>query len=148
MHFNKIIILLLSLTLFLVGCNHQESSYQDKPNIERISTNSHQDAATKAKELLMDRDDIKAVHAVNTEDILLITVETPHHERFNLEDIRKKYQKELEKAFPNFSIELSTDKKIGLETTKLEEKIAENTITKDEIKKKMKKIIQLSKEQT
>lgn len=147
MHLKKIIIL-LSFTMFLVGCTHQESSYQEKPNIEHLSTNSYQQASIQAKELLMNKDDLKAIHAVNTDDTLLVTIEVPHHERFSLVDISKQYQKELEKAFPDYTVELSTDKKIILETAELEEKAAENKLTKDEMKKKMEKIIHLSKEQT
>lgn len=60
----------------------------------------------------------------------------------------KTYQKELERAFPDFTIELSTDKKIIIETAELEEKIVKNNLIEDEIKKQMEKIIHLSKEQT
>ncbi|MFD1388103.1 hypothetical protein ACFQ4Z_14970 [Oceanobacillus oncorhynchi subsp. oncorhynchi] len=146
---NKKMALLLLFILFLAGCNHQnESSYSENPNIKHLSTNSSQDPATQAKELLIDKDDITAVHAVNTEDTMLVTIEIPHHERFSLQDKTEAYQKELEQAFPDFTIELSTDKKIILETAKLEEKMDNQTLTKEEIKKKMKEIIHLSKEQT
>ncbi|WP_193063262.1 hypothetical protein [Oceanobacillus oncorhynchi] len=146
---NKKIALLLLFILFLVGCNHQnESSYSENPNIKHLSTNSSQDPATQAKELLINKDDITAVHAVNTDDTLLVTIEVPYHERFSLQDKTEVYQKELEQTFPDFTIELSTDKKIILETAKLEEKMDNQTLTKEEIKKKMKEIIHLSKEQT
>lgn len=149
MNSRKITLLILFI-IFLAGCNHSESSYSDDPNIKHLSTSSNQEqeAAVQAKELLADRDDIKAVHAVNTKDMLLVTIEIPHHERFSLKEKSKTYQKELEQNFPNFTIELSTDKKIILETADLEEKITKNTLTDDEIKKQMEKIIHLSKEQT
>ncbi|MFD1415417.1 hypothetical protein [Oceanobacillus jeddahense] len=145
----KRITLFLSFIIFLVGCHHNnESSHSENPNIKHLSTNSYHETATQAKELLMEKEDIKAVHAVNTDDTLLITIEVPHHERFSLEDKRKAYQKEIEQTFPNFTIELSTDKKIILETTKLEEKMTNQTISEEELKKKVEEIIHLSKEQT
>lgn len=150
MRYKKIILLLLFI-LLLVGCNHQnESSYSDSenPNIKHLSTNSTQDTAMQAKELLIKKDDITAVHAVNTDDTLLVTVEIPHHERFSLKDKSEAYKKELEQTFPDFTVELSTDKKIILETSKLEEKMTNQTLSKEEIKKQMEKIIQLSKKQT
>lgn len=147
MNSRKITLLLLFI-IFLAGCNHNESSYSDNPNITHLSTSSNQEAAVQAKELFTDREDIEAVHAVNTKDTLLVTIEIPHHERFSLEEKSKTYQKELERAFPDFTIELSTDKKIIIETAELEEKIVKNNLVEDEIKKQMEKIIHLSKEQT
>ncbi|GGP14584.1 hypothetical protein [Oceanobacillus neutriphilus] len=147
MNSRKITLLVLFI-IFLTGCNHNESSYSDDPNITHLSTSSNQEAAVQAKELLTDRDDIEAVHAVNTKDTLLVTIEIPHHERFSLKEKTKTYQKELKQTFPNFTIELSTDKKIIIEITELEEKITKNALTEDEIKKQMEKIIHLSKEQT
>lgn len=147
MNFRKITLLLLFI-IFLVGCNHNESSYSDNPNITHLSTDSDQEIAVQAKELLTDKNDIETVHAVNTKDTLLVTIEIPHHERFSLRQKTKTYQKELEQVFPDFTVELSTDKKIILETADLEEKMTKNTLTEDEIKKQIEKIIHLSKEQT
>ncbi|MFD1066074.1 hypothetical protein [Oceanobacillus locisalsi] len=148
MRYKKITLLLLFM-MFLVGCHHtNESSNSENPNIQHLSTNSSQDTAAQAKEFLMGQDDIKAVHAVNTKDTLLVTIEIPHHERFSLQDKKETYQKELKKIFPDFTVELSTDQKIVLETSKLEEKMKNQTITEEEIKKRIEKIIQLSKEQT
>ncbi|WP_080874907.1 hypothetical protein [Oceanobacillus timonensis] len=145
----KQIPLLLLFIIFLVGCHHtNESSNSENPNIQHLSTNSSQDTATQAKEFLESKDDIQAVHAANTKDTLLVTIEIPHHERFALQDKRKAYQKKLQQMFPDFTVELSTDKKIVLETSKLEEKIQNQSLTEEEIKKKIEKIIQLSKEQT
>ncbi|WP_152657369.1 hypothetical protein [Oceanobacillus sp. CFH 90083] len=147
MRFKKMTLLLIFIA-FLAGCNHDNESSSENPNIEHLSTNSYQETAAQSKKLLMDKDDIKAVHAVNTKDTLLVTIDVPHHERFSLQDIKKAYQKELEQTFPNFTIELSTDKKIILETSKLEEKMTNQAITEEEIKKKIEEIIRLSKEQT
>lgn len=145
----KVIISFIFIVL-LFGCGQNDTSSRDQPehNLDRLSSQSSQDTADEAKKQLLKNEEIEAVQAVNTSDTLLITIEIPHHERFSLQKKREQYQKELEKTFPHFTIELSTDKKIILELADLEEKIKQGELTEKQMEKEVKKVVELSKEQT
>jgi hypothetical protein len=142
------------LALLLTACGNepQEQGQQgrDSPDITKISNEKliSQKPANEAKDILSDHEEITAIKAVNTKDSLFIAVEVEHHERFTMEQLEKKYKKEMKKHFKDLKIEFSTDKKIVLELDKLEQKINHNDISKKEIEKKFKQIVNLAKEQT
>lgn len=54
----------------------------------------------------------------------------------------------MKKQFKNLDVEFSTDKKIIIELDKLEKQILNNEISSKELKKRLKQIVTLSKEQT
>ncbi|WP_159431566.1 YhcN/YlaJ family sporulation lipoprotein [Ornithinibacillus halophilus] len=134
------------------GTEMNNSSGRNSQDIQltKISTkgNIHdQTAANRAKEILSKNDSVTAVQAVNTSNKMLITIEIPHHERFLLEKKRKELQKKMEKEFPDYKVELSTDKKIILELEDLEKKLREDNISNKKLEKELKHIIKLSKDQ-
>ncbi|WP_157087755.1 YhcN/YlaJ family sporulation lipoprotein [Oceanobacillus damuensis] len=122
----------------------------DFADTTKISNESifSQEPSNQAKDKLSNHDEISAVKAVNTDKNIVIAIEVDHHERFTLSQIEKKYKKEMEDKFKDKKVEFSTDKKIVLELEKLEQDIKDNTITKKELEKELKKIVKLSKEQT
>ncbi|WP_010096854.1 hypothetical protein [Ornithinibacillus scapharcae] len=129
--------LLFSLT---IGCSEENSSQQQNNqnpvNVTKISAKNvyDQEYSNEAKQILSTKEDINNIYAVNTDDLLVIAIEVPHHERFNLKKLNTTLSKEMDKKFKNIKVELATDKKIILELTKLEEKIKNNNISKKELK--------------
>src|SRR5690606_29761018 len=89
----------------------------------------------------MEYEEITGIKAVNSDKEMIIAVQIKHMKRFFLAKHRKAWQKEMEKQFPGWKVELSTDKKIYLELDKLEEKINNDTLLKDEFKKEEKRPI-------
>ncbi|WP_052345784.1 hypothetical protein [Paucisalibacillus sp. EB02] len=150
----KIIYGILSLFL-IVGCSNDEagpSNTGEKVNITQISSKQTYDQkyANEAKKVLSQKDNIQKVFAVNSDELLIIAIEVPHHERFQLSDTNKKLSKEMDKKFKkdDISVELATDKKIIIELEALEKQIQNNSISKKELKKQLKHISKLLKEQT
>ncbi len=149
------IIFYFCAALLLSACAEEQSMEPGQTNNDfadttKISNESifSQEPSNQAKDKLSNHDEISAVKAVNTDKNIVIAIEVDHHERFTLSQIEKKYKKEMEDKFKDKKVEFSTDKKIVLELEKLEQDIKDNTITKKELEKELKKIVKLSKEQT
>ncbi|MFD2043918.1 hypothetical protein ACFSTA_05110 [Ornithinibacillus salinisoli] len=148
--------LFIGVVLFLlVGCttDTNNGTNGDKNTVEltkisNLNNDIDQQPANKAKDILSQKKNVTAVKAVNTSKKLLITIEVPHHERFQLASTRKKLKDEMKKKFPKMEVELSTDQKIILEVEKLEKKLQKGSIKKKDLEKKVKKIMDLSQEQT
>ncbi|WP_174613736.1 hypothetical protein [Virgibacillus ihumii] len=146
------IIMTIGLILFLTGCSAADNSTtrEDGINLSYITSNHNIDqrASNKAKEMLSKHDPITSINAVNTSKKLLIAIEVQHRHRFRLTKIRKDLQKEMKKAFSDHKVELSTDKKIFIELTRLEKAIDSNNISKKKLKKEINHLIELMHEQT
>jgi hypothetical protein len=143
------------LMVSIIGCSNDSNTQRNSDNtisITQISTknNYNQQYSNEAKKTLSQKEDITKVVAVNTNKLLVIAIEVPHHERFNLNDLNKELSKEMDDKFKDkdLKVELTTDKKIVLELEKLEEKLKKNEISKKELKKQLKHISKLLKEQT
>ncbi|MFB4169526.1 YhcN/YlaJ family sporulation lipoprotein [Virgibacillus sp. JSM 102003] len=145
---------IVGMILFLIGCSPNTDSSQSGPNngvnFTNISTKGSldQSISNNAKQSLSQHKEITTINAVNTEKILVIAFEVHHNKRFQLAKLRKKMHKKLEKVFPDQKVELSTDKKIVIETNRLENKIRQGDISKKNLKKEVKHLIKLMNEQT
>lgn len=146
--------ILCSLLLLFVGCTNKGPTWQSQGNdsleLTKLSAKgvTDQQPADQAKEFLSHYEEISGVRAVNHDGELIIAVDVHHHDRFSLEQIEEALQNDIRKNFSNMTITLSTDKKIFLELKQLEEDILTQTIKKDDIKKRLKSIKELSKEET
>lgn len=151
--------LTLALTLCIVlfsitGCNDSSISESEKSetnsHITKVVTKSetNQDISNQAKEMLQDYDDISSINAVNTDKELIIAFDVPQLDRLRLAKIRQRVSKDVKKEFDSYDVEVSTDKKIILELEKIEEKLQNNSLTKKELKKEVKRITRLAQEQT
>ncbi|OZU90504.1 hypothetical protein CIL03_04980 [Virgibacillus indicus] len=148
------IVLSVCLVLLLIGCGKDsvlEPTNDKNTDIElkmiKANTGMDQHISNQAKELLSSYDAITSVKAVNDEKNLLTAIEVHHNKRFNLKKIQKELTKELEKKFKNFHVELTLDKKLVLELDKLEKAMESGDISKKKLKKEIKKLTKLSKEQ-
>ncbi|MEN2467443.1 hypothetical protein [Ornithinibacillus sp. FSL M8-0202] len=137
----------------LVGCNTENNTQRnsDQPiKVTQISAKNtyDQSISNKAKQILSKKENITRVLAANTDKILIIAIEIPHHERFGLQKVNKELSKEMDEEFKYIKVELVTDKKIVIELEKIEERLQNNDITKKELEKELKHISKLLKEQT
>lgn len=146
-------IMLLSLTIIL-GCTKQDPTYE--PTEQQTTdytplTNKgqvHQSEADEAKQLLSRYDEVSEIHAVNNDKTLIVAIKIEHEDRFSLDHLEKEFQKKLQDSFPHLKIAVSTDQKMLLELNELENKLENDTISKKSLKKQMKKIQKLMKEET
>ncbi|SFB35196.1 hypothetical protein SAMN04488072_11821 [Lentibacillus halodurans] len=146
------ILLTLGLICLLIGCttNNNTSENNQNVNFSTISANSSidQTASNQAKKRLSQREVITSVNAVNTDKQMIMAFEIEHNKRFQLTDIRKDIQKNMNKEFSDLKVEVSTDKKLVLEIGKLEEKIDQANISKKKLQKEVDRLIKLMKDKT
>ncbi|WP_330948453.1 YhcN/YlaJ family sporulation lipoprotein [Virgibacillus sp. MG-45] len=147
------ILFILLTFIFIGGCqkNNSQQANPDSVQFSKISTQNNktdQQLANEAKDYLSKKKNVSSVFAVNTSKKLLVAVEIPHNMRFQLATIRKQLTKDLKEKYADYDVELSTDKKITIELEKLEQQLSNKNISEKDLKKKLKRLIQLSKEQT
>jgi hypothetical protein len=147
---------IISFIAVIAGCNANDSVLEpaDTPNnninLMKISKEDELDQhiSNQAKDSMRKYAEITTAKAVNTDKKMLMAVEVEHNERFNLINIKKQLQKEMDEQFPHITVEFSTDKKIILELDKLENEIQKDNTSPKKLEKELDKLISLSKEQT
>ncbi|GGJ97845.1 hypothetical protein GCM10007063_20250 [Lentibacillus kapialis] len=145
-------LLSLMALIFLISCSpDNDTSQNDRGvNFSKISSSSSidQTAANQAKENISNYNPVTAVNAVNTEKKIIIAFEIEHNKRFQLANISKKMQKDMEKQFSGHKVEVSTDKRLVFDIGNLEEKIARDEISSKKLKKEVDRLIKLMKDNT
>src|SRR5699024_666097 len=142
------------LTFLLIGCTNNDALWQsdsdDSLELTKLSARgvTDQQPSDQAKEFLSHYDEVAGVRAVNHDGELVVAVDVKHHDRFSLDTIEKDLRKDVRENFSNMKITLSTDEKIFIELKQLEEDILAQNVAKNDIKKRLKEIRKLSKEQT
>lgn len=132
--------------LLLNGCTEQKDDKAHSLPIEKtFNKESRQWIDKKAEEAVEDFDSIPEAIAVRTKDDLLVAYKINHLSRFQLKEMDEKIKKKLKKDYKDLKITVSHDIKIYLETEKLKEEIPH--LKEKKIEKKVKKIIDLSKEE-
>lgn len=142
--------------LMLTACmnNQNENSLEPSGNrdLELVKLSSHgttdQQPSNQAKEIISNYEEVSGVRAVNYDNELLIAVEVEHHERFALDKIESDLRKKIKQNFSEMKVTLSTDQKIFIELRQLEEDFLANDISEKQLQKRIKKLINLSKEKT
>lgn len=150
----KKILILFITSFFIIACSNDNTvepmGENDSLELTKLSSRgiTDQQPADQAKEFLSHYDEISGVRAVNHDGALMIAVKVKQLERFNLEDIEEALEQDIRKNFSKMKVKLSTDEKIYLELKRLEEDLLGQNISNKEVKKRLKKIQQLSKEET
>ena len=149
----KIFLLILTIIGLGSGCNENQNQSGDNNkdlSISQVHTSKpiDQSVANHAKEKMITKDEISDVKAVNTDKELLVAIKVENFNRFRLKKIEKTVKSDLEKMYPNHKVFVSADKKMFLELEKLEQKLEKNNTNMKDLKKDLKKLKSLMKEQT
>lgn len=149
----KILLLLLTIIGIGSGCNENQNQmgYHNKDlSISQVHTSKpiDQSVANHAKEKMITKDEITDIRAVNIDKELLAAIKVENFNRFRLKTIEKTVKSDLEKIYPNHKVIVSTDKKMFWELEKIEQRLQKNNTNKKSIKKDLKKLESLIKEQT
>lgn len=147
LNFLLLIILVLG---FGSGCTENQDQLSADEEPAKISTTKPQDQSlsNQAKEFVIDKDEVTDVKGVNTENELLLAIKVGQFERFQIKSIEEKVKSDLEKKYPNKTVDVSTDQKIIWELGTLEDKLQKDKIKMKELKEDMKRIKDLMKEKT
>jgi len=149
----KIFLLLLTIIGIGSGCNENQNQMGYNNNdlsISQVHSSKpiDQSVANRAKEKMITKDEITDVRAVNTDKELLAAIKVENFNRFRLKTIEKTVKSDLEKIYPNYKVVVSSDKKMLWELEKIEQRLQKNNTNKKSLKKDLKKLENLIKEQT
>lgn len=122
--------------LLLTGCSSQEkvAIYQSVNDSEKKS---------EVKEMLEKSKDIEQVNVIFVNDELFVAMQVNPWKGFKKKKIEKKWQKKLEKQYPDLDVLVSGDFKMFWESTKLLEEKDRQKVTD-----KVDKLKKLAKEET
>ncbi|ASN05939.1 YhcN/YlaJ family sporulation lipoprotein [Virgibacillus necropolis] len=144
----------LIVLCFLVACNTNSNTEppkdQTKAEPSKISTSllPDQSPSKKAKKMLQKYDETTNIYAVNTDKTMLIAYKVHHNDRLKLAKFETKVKKKLKKQFDDFKLEVSTDQKLVMELSKLENRVSQKEIGNKKLKKEVKHLIKLSRDKT
>ncbi|MGE7622562.1 YhcN/YlaJ family sporulation lipoprotein [Viridibacillus sp. NPDC096237] len=132
-------LLLICCIQLLVACNGEQ-----KEKFATYHTEGDNGSQSTIEKLLKEEKSIKKGTAVFVDDVVLVGVQIKPFSKLKRSKIEKDLQKKFEKEFPGKEVLVSTDFKISWEAQKLMKK----ELTKEELKKKIKKLQDLAKEET
>ncbi|MFE6166306.1 YhcN/YlaJ family sporulation lipoprotein [Viridibacillus arvi] len=134
----RILILACSIQLLVACAGEQKEKFA---TYHAAGDNGSQSAIEK---LLKEEKSIKKGTAVFVDDVVLVGVQIKPFSKLKRTKIEENLQKKFEKEFPGKDVLVSTDFKISWEAQKLMKK----ELTEEELKKKIKKLQDLAKEET
>lgn len=142
--------------LFLIGCSNDvkdtalNEMNNQSPELMKLSTQgvTEQRVSNQAKQSLSEHPEVSNVRAVNINDELFVAVDVRQRDRFSLDKIESNLRKKLINEHPNMDVTLSTDQKFIIELEKLEKKVDKQDIKSKTLKKRIKQLKKLSKEET
>lgn len=132
-------LLLISCIQLLVACNGEQ-----KEKFATYHAEGDNKAQSTIEKLLKEEKSIEKGTAVFVDDVVLVGVQIKPFSKLKRSKIEKDLQKKFEKEFPGKEVLVSTDFKISWEAQKLMKK----ELTEEEVKKKIKKLQDLAKEET
>ncbi len=133
------------------GCNMTNANNEKNSiNITNVSSQNTKNLnmTDQVKQLLDKQKEVSNVKVVNSDKELFIAAEIKQMDRLRIKEIEKRLKKLTEDKYPNHNVTLSTDKKIFLELDKLEQEVNDTNISKKHLEKELKRIKNLSEEQT
>lgn len=133
----KQVLLVIAVMVLLSGCSNH-------PNLAFYHVNQDQNEVDKLKNILNNEESTSQSLGVFSESDVVVAVQVQPLLKFQKKKIEKRLKKEIEKDFPDYTVFVSSDLKIMWE---LEESIEKDPSNKT-LKKKLKKIKALAKEET
>ena len=142
---------LAMIIVYISGCTGQQNQSANDNNdttIVKVHTSKpiNQTVANQAKEKIIKEEEVSAVKAVNTDKELLMAIKVDQFHRFQLKKIKKNVKTDVEKAYPDYIVLVSTDQKIYWELEQLEEKLQKDKTKKKTLNKEFNNIKNLMKE--
>jgi len=153
----RLFLLLISIFVIFSGCSTDDNNANstkaliqtNNPPPSTINGNEKdQKLVMDVKKKVMSKKEVYDVSVIKGEQDILVAYKVRHLKRFRMKKIEADLQKELEKEFPDEKFTISSDYKIFLESIRLQDKINNKQIPKEDLEKRLSEIIKLSNEKT
>jgi hypothetical protein len=143
----KSVILLLSLVLLIClsacgGKAETKAAEKNQATVTYLEAKSEisQKKADAVKRDLAKMKEVKEVRGASLENDIYMALTVEGFDRFFLDRIRKGAHDRASKKYPEDNIHITTDKKLSSDLKKLETELGKNSVEKEEVKKRLKKI--------
>ena len=137
----KHVFIVLNIIILLTACQSNEANQRAYTSSEQPMYSAVQQKDAERMKTEVERmKEVDKVSAVQIEEEIYLTLKVSGFDRLFLERIKKGAYERAEKVNNKATVHISTDKKIDMELTKLEANVKKRTITKDEVKGKLKKL--------
>lgn len=147
-------ITLIILLIVLTACTNKEPTFEPtkNPGLELTKLSSKgitdQQPSDEAKQILSQYEEVSGVRAINHDGELLVAIDIKQSDRLSVKSLQRDLSKKLKDEFLNMDVHVSTDQKLLFEIEKIENALMNDSITKKEVGKKLKKLKKLMKERT
>lgn len=130
------------IPLFIIACQQDEtqSNREQNSNPHDQSTVISQHLADEVKKKVEELEKVDEVRVVSYRGNVYITLTVSGFQRFFLKQIREDAHRLAKETKNVKEVHVSTDKKINMELTKIEEQLKKGVITEKELDKKLLKI--------
>ncbi|WEG18250.1 hypothetical protein PQ478_07150 [Alkalihalophilus pseudofirmus] len=132
----KRILIICIFLLIASGCGQRAQTIKPLQVGEEAIVSQHE--ADESKQILLSMEEILEVVGVSTEKDIYLAPRVKQLDRFHLNDIRERGHENVKKRFPEYTVHVSTDKKIFIELGKLEKELKQRTISKKRYDAKLK----------
>lgn len=106
-----------------------------------------QSPARQAEHIIKKKKGVTEVHAVNSKKDLMVAMKLKTFYRLSSQQMVDKFQKSLEKRFPDLKVQVSSDRKIFMEISSLQKQLKQGKVGSQGLDSKMKRIDKFMKEQ-
>lgn len=147
-------ITLILLLIVLTACTKKEPTFEPtkNPGLELTKLSSKgitdQQPSDKAKQLLSQYEEVSGVRAINHDGELFVAIDIKQSDRLSLKSLQRDLRKKLKDEFQNMGVHVSTDQKLLFEIEKIENELIDDSISKNEVGKRVKNLKKLMKERT
>lgn len=136
----RYIILVLGVFLLLSGCQTNDGNQAALgTSKEPVYSAIPQKDAERIKAEVERMKEVDSVTAVQVDEDVYLTLTVSGFDRLFLKDIRKGAHERAKKVNNKAIVHVSTDKKVDRDLSQIETAVKNRTITKEELKKKLKK---------
>ncbi|RKL67643.1 hypothetical protein CR203_09840 [Salipaludibacillus neizhouensis] len=125
----------------VVGCQAEDDPVKAQGyGVAGSGVEIPQHLAKEAERTVLDMEEVDDATSVALDKSVYVALTVNGFDRFFLKDIRKEAKEKLEKSIPNGEFEVSTDSKVEMELTEIEQALENNKLTKKELEQKIKKV--------
>lgn len=134
------ILVSLCILIGLASCQASDNQETSRTYSAKANEDIPQHLAEEAKRTVVSMERVDDAVSVVLDENVYVAINVNGFDRFFLKEIRKEAKEKLKKAIPGGKIEVSTDKKIDIELTEIEQALQRGELSKKDLKKKIKKV--------
>ncbi|KKI85680.1 hypothetical protein CAY60_008350 [Shouchella clausii] len=125
---------ILAVLLCLGACTQAEDERGSAFKLQEAAGHG-QEASDRAKDEILAMEEVISVRGIQYKEEMVMAMHVKQVDRFQLKDVRKKAFDRIKALYPDYTIHISTDKKIYKELEDAENKVKAGNLSEKELEK-------------